>query len=114
MIIQSLQYILVEKYELHDNKQTLNLLATSFQGGLYEKWGNDLLFRSKQESRKMLNHRQRLKAEVDSSPSLSIRQMQGAFLILSLGLGVAVLVFAGEALVYCHLHHGIRKRLTEY
>lgn len=70
-----------------------------FQGGLYEKWGNDILLRSKRESRRMQNHRLSLTAHEDSSPSLSIRQMQGAFMILSLGLAGAVLVFAGEALV---------------
>lgn len=108
MIIQAPQHMLIEKYELHSNKQTLNFLGTCFQGGLYEKWGNDLLLRSRQESRKTQNHRLSLKAEEDSSPSLSIRQMQGAFLILALGLGMAVLAFAGEVLVYCHLKHSTR------
>lgn len=70
-----------------------------FQGGLYEKWGNDLLLRSKQESGKRQQAPASHKGKVDSSPSLSIRQMQGAFMILGLGLGVAALVFAGEALV---------------
>lgn len=83
-----------------------------FQGGLYEKWGKDLLFRAKYESSKRQHHRQSHKDTRSSSPSLSATQMQGVFMILALGLSVAVLVFTWEVLYLPNKQQGIALTLS--
>ncbi|XP_063886372.1 ionotropic receptor 93a-like [Scylla paramamosain] len=76
------------------------LLMAVNEGGLYEHWGDELLFKVKQKSRTMhkLSHPDQ-DPTVDSPPSLTIIHMQGAFMVLILGCGLAVLAFTGEVLL---------------
>ncbi|MPC31307.1 hypothetical protein E2C01_024595 [Portunus trituberculatus] len=76
------------------------LLMAVNEGGLYEHWGDELLFKVKQKSRTLhkLSHPDREQA-VDSPPSLTIIHMQGAFIVLIFGCGLSVLVFTGEVLL---------------
>ncbi|KAK8397739.1 hypothetical protein O3P69_004490 [Scylla paramamosain] len=88
----------------HDAPYAANidrLLMAVVEGGLYEKWASDLLFKVRQEKRIQLRKQQE---DAEQEPtrsremtlSLSMDHMQGAFMLLLLGLILAALVFGGE------------------
>lgn len=78
--------------------------VTREQSGLYEKWAADLLWDTKFKSRQRQKDSHEGEeedtntvAENKDSPALTITHVQGAFMLLLLGLVIATLVFVGEA-----------------
>nr|XP_045612750.1 uncharacterized protein LOC123767218 [Procambarus clarkii] len=68
------------------------------EAGLYEKWGRnkDVLEKAKQESRRRLMELQETASlsakNTDSNQALTLRHMQGPFLLLVLGLASSLIV----------------------
>lgn len=70
------------------------------QAGLYETWASDLLFQVKVENRYLrlvqLEGKGARAGSRESKLSLSLSQMQGALMFLTMDLDLDGLVFAGE------------------
>ncbi|KAG7163538.1 Ionotropic receptor 93a-like 9 [Homarus americanus] len=75
-------------------------LMAVIEAGLYERWNDDLLRQAQMESRKRYKQQETEKeTESDSSlRSLTITHLQGAFMLLLLGLGLAGVSFFVELL----------------
>lgn len=74
------------------------------QAGLYDKWVAQLLFKVEMESRKKKQDEQLYKAKMSNRPQgLSMRHVQGAFIVLLLGFGISCLALAVEILsIFVH------------
>nr|XP_045612753.1 glutamate receptor-like [Procambarus clarkii] len=72
------------------------------EAGLYEKWVKDVLEKAKQESRGRLMELQETASlsakNTDSNQALTLRHMQGPFLLLVLGLATSFIVLVSELL----------------
>ncbi|KAG7163535.1 Ionotropic receptor 93a-like 8 [Homarus americanus] len=75
-------------------------LMAVIEAGLYERWNDDLLRKAQMESRRRYKQQETEKeTESDSSlRSLTITHLQGAFMLLLLGLGLAGVSFFVEFL----------------
>ncbi|XP_042231759.1 ionotropic receptor 93a-like [Homarus americanus] len=76
-------------------------LMAVIEAGLYEQWSKDLLFQAQVKSRKG-QQQQHVAKKTDSDSSirsLTTTHLQGAFLLLLLGLGIAGITFVVELLI---------------
>ncbi|KAG7163523.1 Ionotropic receptor 21a-like 3 [Homarus americanus] len=78
------------------------------EAGLYEKWAEDLLFQTQMKAQKKQKQEAEKETESDNNNrSLTFTHLQGAFLLLLLGLSLAGLTFVVEPLTVWHQqHHG--------
>ncbi|XP_071533862.1 ionotropic receptor 21a-like [Panulirus ornatus] len=98
--------------------QVDHLMMRVIEAGLYEKWIGDMLYQARQEGRRrQLEYQQQQYREAVGDAdyggklkALSLRHIQGPFILLFLGLCLSCITSATESVVqYITLRHLIRK-----